>query len=105
MKIPENLEELAAMVNILNNNNNNITVIESINAERLPKMFYTKLPDEQMKLLFVFMVLAVSLKSKDKKKQKKALFELQNRVFSNARTRIANISFTDTDRVVKKIFE
>jgi len=101
MKSPKTLDELAGLVVL----ETDMSVEDSINKEKLPKIFYERLQDKDMKLLFVFIVLAVILDSKNKKKQEKALFELQNRVFSNARTGIANIKFRDTERVVGEIFE
>jgi len=77
MKSPKTLDELAGLVVL----ETDMSVEDSINKEKLPKIFYERLQDKDMKLLFVFIVLAVILDSKNKKKQEKALFELQNRVF------------------------
>merc|ERR1719422_2572368 len=76
MKSPKTLDELAGLVVL----ETDMSVEDSINKEKLPKIFYERLQD-------------------------KALFELQNRVFSNARTGIANIKFRDTERVVGEIFD
>merc|ERR1719422_1393580 len=83
MKSPKTLDELAGLVVL----ETDMSVEDSINKEKLPKIFYERLQD------------------KDMKQQEKALFELQNRVFSNARTGIANIKFRDTERVVGEIFD
>ena len=91
---------MAALVQISSNK----TLEESIKDNVWSRSFHDSLADDDLKLIFVFLVLATNIQSKDKDKQELALFELQNRVFSNHRTGIANIKFRDTDNVVEDIF-
>ena len=101
MKTPRTVEELAALVVIRGDK----TLEESVNDNNWSKAFHESLQDKDLKLIFLFLVLVVNLeKSKDKEKQELALLELQNRVFSNARTGIAKIRFRDTDNTVEEIF-
>ena len=100
MQTPRTVEELAALVHISSNK----TLEESIKDNVWSRSFHDSLADDDLKLIFVFLVLATNIQSKDKDKQELALFELQNRVFSNHRTGIANIKFRDTDSVVEDIF-
>ena len=87
MQTPRTVEELAKLVVIAVDRR----LEESIKSNTWASSFYDSLQDDDMKLLFVFLVLCCSLQSKEKKIQELALFELQNRVFSNSRTGIANI--------------
>lgn len=100
LQTPRTVEEVAALVEITVDRR----LEDSIKSTTWASSFYDSLQDEEMKLLFVFLVLCCSLQSKDKKTQELAVFELQNRVFSNCRTGIANIRFRDTDNAVKEIF-
>ena len=100
MQTPRTVEELAALVQISSNK----TLEESIKDNVWSRSFHDSLADDDLKLIFVFLVLATNIQSKDKDKQELALFERQNRVFSNHRTGIANIKFRDTDSVVEDIF-
>ena len=101
MQTPRSVEELAALVQI----GNNKSIEESIKENVWSKSFHDTLPDQDLRLIFIFVVLVQHLQSKDKEKQELALFELQNRVFSNNRTYIANIKFRDTDNAVEEIFK
>jgi len=101
MQTPRTPEELAATVEIQSDQ----TVEESIQFSPWAYAFNSRLPDEEMRQLFVFLILCVALQSKDKERQEIALNELQDRVFSNNQTWIANISFRDTDNVVEDIFK
>ena len=100
-RTPRTIEDLAALVDI----NNNVTLEDSIKDNVWTKSFYDSLTDKDLKLIFIFLVLAVSLQNKEKEKQELALFELQNRVFSNSKTGIPNIRFRDTDNAVEDIFK
>ena len=100
MQTPRTVEEVAGLVVIRTDQR----LEESIKSSTWPSAFYDSLQDEEMKRLFVFLVLCSSLQSKDKQSQDQALFELQNRIFSNSRTGIANIRFRDTENAVKEIF-
>ena len=100
-RTPRTVEELAALVDI----NNNVTLEDSIKANIWTQNFYDSLQDKDLKLIFIFLVLTVSLQNKEKEKQELALFELQNRVFSNNKTGIPNIRFRDTDNAVEEIFK
>ena len=100
MQTPRTVEEVAGLVVIRTDQR----LEESIKSSTWPSAFYDSLQDEEMKRLFVFLVLCCSLQSKDKQSQDQALFELQNRIFSNSRTGIANIRFRDTENAVKEIF-
>ena len=98
---PRTVEEVAGQVVIKTDQR----LEESIKSSTWASAFYDSLQDDDMKRLFVFLVLCSSLQSKDKQSQDQALFELQNRIFSNSRTGIANIRFRDPDNAVKEIFE
>ena len=87
LQTPRTVEEVASLVEITVDRR----LEDSIKSTTWASSFYDSLQDEEMKLLFVFLVLCCSLQSKDKKTQDLAVFELQNRVFSNCRTGIANI--------------
>ena len=100
MQTPRTVEEVARLVVIRTDQR----LEESIKSSTWPSAFYDSLQDDDMKRLFVFLVLCTSLQSKDKQSQDQALFELQNRIFSNSRTGIANIRFRDPDNAVKEIF-
>ena len=97
---PRTVEEMAGLVVIRTDQR----LEESIKSNTWASSFYESLQDDDMKRLFVFLVLCSSLQSKDKQSQDQALFELQNRIFSNSRTGIAQIRFRDTDNAVKEIF-
>ena len=97
---PRTVEEVAGQVVIRTDQR----LEESIRSNTWASAFYDSLQDDDMKRLFVFLVLCSSLQSKDKQSQEQALFELQNRIFSNSRTGIANIRFRDPDNAVKEIF-
>ena len=101
MQTPRTPEELAATVEL----QSDLTVEESIQRSPWASAFNTRLPDEEMRLLFTFLILCVALQSKDKEKQEIALNEIHDRVFSNNQTWIANISFRDTENVVEDIFK
>ena len=88
MQTPRTVEELANLVEITTDKR----VEESIKLDTWASSFYNQLQDEEMRLLFVFLVLCCSLQNKEKRVQEQALFELQNRVFSNSRTGIPNIT-------------
>lgn len=90
LQTPRTVEEVAALVEITVDRR----LEDSIKSTTWASSFYDSLQDEEMKLLFVFLVLCCSLQSKDKKTQDLAVFELQNRVFSNCRTGIANIRWS-----------
>lgn len=106
MQPPRTVEELAALVVL----SRDTALEESIRANTWTQAFYDSLQDKELKLIFVFLVLVVSLEKnkekekQDKERQEQALFELQNRVFSNSRTGIANIRFRDTENSVEEIF-
>ena len=101
MKTPRTVEELASLVVIRGDK----TLEESVRDNTWAKAFHERLQEQDLKLIFLFLVLVVNLeKSKDKEKQELALLELQNRVFSNARTGISKIRFRDTDNAVEEIF-
>ena len=97
---PRTVEEVAGRVVLRTDQR----LEESIQSNTWASSFYSSLQDDDMKRLFVFLVLCSSLQSKDKQSQDQALFELQNRIFSNSRTGIANIRFRDPDNAVKEIF-
>ena len=97
---PRTVEEVAGQVVIKTDQR----LEESIRSSTWASAFYDSLQDDDMKRLFVFLVLCTSLQRKDKQSQDQALFELQNRIFSNSRTGIANIRFRDPDNAVKEIF-
>ena len=98
---PRTVEEVAGRVVLRTDQR----LEESIQSNTWASSFYSSLQDDDMKRLFVFLVLCSSLQSKDKQSQDQALFELQNRIFSNSRTGMANIRFRDTDNAVKEIFD
>ena len=98
---PRTVEEVAGRVVLRTDQR----LEESIQSNTWASSFYSSLQDDDMKRLFVFLVLCSSLQCKDKQSQDQALFELQNRIFSNSRTGMANIRFRDTDNAVKEIFE
>ena len=101
MKTPRTVEELASLVVIRGDK----TLEESIRDNTWAKAFHESLQEQDLKLIFLFLVLVINLeKSKDKEKQELALLELQNRVFSNARTGISKIRFRDTDNAAEEIF-
>ena len=106
MQPPRTVEELAALVVL----SRDTALEESIRANTWTQAFYESLQDKELKLIFVFLVLVVSLEKnkekekQDKERQEQALFEIQNRVFSNNRTGIANIRFRDTENSVEEIF-
>ena len=97
---PRTVEEVAGLVVLKPAQ----SLEESIRANSWAAAFYDSLQDEEMRRLFVFLALCCSLQGKDRECQDQALFELQNRIFSNSRTGIANIRFRDTDNAVKEIF-
>jgi len=101
MLTPRTPEELAATVDL----DADLTVEESIQQSPWAQAFNSRLPDEEMRQLFVFLVLCIALQSKEKEKQEKALNELHDRVFMNSQTWISSISFRDTDNVVEDIFK
>ena len=100
MQRPRTVEELAGLVEITPDK----SLEESIKSNTWSASFYDSLQDDDMKRLFMFLVLCCALQSKDKNTQEQALFELQNRIFSNSRTGMPNITFRDTDNAVKEIF-
>lgn len=101
MQTPRTPEELAATVDL----QSDLTVEESIQFSPWASAFHSRLPDEEMRQLFVFLILCVALQSKDREKQEIALHEMHDRVFSDSQTWIANISFRDTENVVEDIFK
>ena len=101
MQTPRTPEELAATVDVRADR----TVEESIKQSPWAEAFHSRLPDEEMRQLFVFLILCIALQSKEKEKQEIALSELHDRVFSDSQTWIAKISFRDTDNVVEDIFK
>ena len=101
MQAPRSVEELAGTV-VLEADR---SVEDSIQRSAWAQAFLANLPDQQLANIFIFLVLCLALQSKDKQKRELSLFELQNRVFSNSRTGIANISFRDTENVVEEIFK
>ena len=97
---PRTLEEVAGLVVLRTDQR----LEESIKSNSWAAAFYDSLQDDDMRRLFVFLVLCCSLQSKEKQSQDQALFELQNRIFSNSRTGIAQVRFRDTDNAVQEIF-
>ena len=65
MQTPRSVEELAALVQI----GNNKSIEESIKENVWSKSFHDTLPDQDLRLIFIFVVLVQHLQSKDKEKQ------------------------------------